>query len=86
MSAPSANSQGKSAPERVEVLETGLMVEVDLIVDGGHLPGGLPSTLVELTVWPPEILRPGATPEARIGELAEELSRAFPEQDETTGA
>jgi len=33
-----------------------------LILDGGPTPGGLPSTLVDLTVSPPRLLRPGAWP------------------------
>ena len=33
---------------------------VDLILDGGTTPGGAPSTLLDLTVDPPRILRQGA--------------------------
>ena len=34
--------------------------EIDLLVDGGRTPGGLPSTLLDATVDPPRVLRPGA--------------------------
>jgi L-threonylcarbamoyladenylate synthase len=34
--------------------------EIDVLVDGGNTPGGLPSTLLDATVDPPRILRPGA--------------------------
>ena len=36
--------------------------EVDLLVDGGAMPGGQPSTLVDATVDPPRVLRAGAFP------------------------
>lgn len=35
---------------------------IDLLVDGGHTPGGRPSTLLDATVDPPLLLRPGAFP------------------------
>lgn len=36
--------------------------KVDLIVDGGDTPGGLPSTIVDLTRVPPRVIRAGAVP------------------------
>jgi L-threonylcarbamoyladenylate synthase len=36
--------------------------EIDVFVDGGRTPGGLPSTLVDATVDPPRVLREGAFP------------------------
>lgn len=36
--------------------------EIDLLVDGGATPGGLPSTLLDATVSPPRVLREGAFP------------------------
>jgi L-threonylcarbamoyladenylate synthase len=41
--------------------------DIDLLVDGGPAPGGAPSTIVDATVEPPRVLRPGAFhwPEAR---------------------
>jgi L-threonylcarbamoyladenylate synthase len=36
--------------------------EVDLLVDGGRTPGGLPSTLLDATVDPPRLVRRGAFP------------------------
>ncbi len=40
--------------------------QVDLIIDGGPAPGGLPSTIVDLTGERPRILRDGQIPAARI--------------------
>ncbi len=34
--------------------------EIDLMIDGGMAPGGKPSTIVDVTVSPPEILRQGS--------------------------
>jgi L-threonylcarbamoyladenylate synthase len=46
-------------PDEAERLFEG---EVDLLVDGGTTPGGPPSTLLDATVDPPRVLRPGAFP------------------------
>jgi len=37
-------------------------LDIDAILDGGITPGGKPSTLIDLTVWPPLCLREGAIP------------------------
>jgi tRNA A37 threonylcarbamoyladenosine synthetase subunit TsaC/SUA5/YrdC len=34
--------------------------ELDVLVDGGRTAGGKPSTIVDATVDPPAVLRPGA--------------------------
>lgn len=34
--------------------------EIDLMIDGGRAPGGKPSTIVDVTVSPPEVLRHGS--------------------------
>jgi L-threonylcarbamoyladenylate synthase len=39
---------------------------VAAIVDGGLAPGGIPSTIVDCTTEPPQILRPGPIPESVI--------------------
>jgi len=43
-----------------EVTDAGL--DIDAVLDGGNIPGGSPSTLIDLTVWPPVCLRPGVIP------------------------
>lgn len=57
----SANRTG-GVPARTagEVERQGL--DVDAILDGGQTPGGKPSTLIDLTVWPPACLRQGVVP------------------------
>jgi L-threonylcarbamoyladenylate synthase len=46
---------------------------VDVIVDGGRVQGGVPSTVVDCTVEPPAILRQGAVSEAAIRAVLEGL-------------
>jgi len=41
-------------------------LDIDAILDGGETPGGMPSTLVDLTVWPPKLLREGVIPFSSI--------------------
>ena len=57
----SANLTGKR-PARTaqEVVASGL--ELDGILDGGTTPGEQPSTLIDLTSWPPACVREGAIP------------------------
>ncbi|MFV2082214.1 MAG: L-threonylcarbamoyladenylate synthase, partial [bacterium] len=60
LTATSANRGGDPPPISVDLLDPELVREVDLVVDGGPAPGGEPSTLLDLTVDPPRILRQGA--------------------------
>jgi L-threonylcarbamoyladenylate synthase len=57
----SANVSGKPPARTLpEVLSYGL--DLDGILDGGETAGGRPSTLIDLTVWPPVCLRKGHIP------------------------
>jgi L-threonylcarbamoyladenylate synthase len=40
--------------------------QVDLVIDAGRLPGGEGSTVVDVTVNPPKIIREGAIRAAKI--------------------
>jgi len=64
--ATSANLSGE--PPLVEGVEAAerFRDRVDLVVDAGRCPGGLPSTVLDLTRSPPRILRPGAVPAQRL--------------------
>lgn len=69
LTATSANRAGEkeiSDPNEVSALFGG---RIDLLVDGGPTPGGLPSTIVDLCGGRPRILRQGAIPESRIEAL-----------------
>jgi L-threonylcarbamoyladenylate synthase len=59
IAAPSANLAGKPSPTTAQHVFEDLGEKVDLILDGGKTKIGLESTVVDLTVKPPQILRPG---------------------------
>jgi L-threonylcarbamoyladenylate synthase len=62
VAAPSANLFSRPSPTRAEHVLHDLEGRVDLILDGGPTPLGVESTVVDLTVSPPVVLRPGGTP------------------------
>lgn len=67
VAAPSANRSGRPSPtQAIHVLED-FPFGVDIILDGGPCRVGLESTIVDVSVDPPKILRPGdITQEALI--------------------
>lgn len=59
VAAPSANLSGKPSPTQASHVIEDMMGRIDMIVDGGEGGIGLESTIVDLTVRPPQVLRPG---------------------------
>jgi L-threonylcarbamoyladenylate synthase len=59
LAAPSANVSTAVSPTTAEHVLSSLEGRIDLILDGGPCPGGLESTVLDLTSSPPRILRPG---------------------------
>lgn len=57
--ATSANKSGEQAPKDAQEVEKSLK-EIDLILDGGKTELGIPSTVVDATKEPPEVLREGS--------------------------
>ena len=55
----SANLSGQPDPITADDVEASLGDSVDLLLDGGPCPGRLASTVIDLTVSPPKILRAG---------------------------
>lgn len=74
LAAPSANRFTELSPTTAEHVRRGLGNEVDLIIDGGHCPVGIESTVLSLADPIPTLLRPGAISrlqlEAVIGPIA----------------
>ncbi|HPW18020.1 MAG TPA: L-threonylcarbamoyladenylate synthase [Candidatus Aminicenantes bacterium] len=69
LTATSANLSGErelSDPREVEAVFAG---RIELLVDGGPAPGGLPSTIVDLSGDRPRVLREGRIAGARIEAL-----------------
>jgi len=57
-----SGSQPLDDPNNVEAL---FRRDIDWLVDGGKTPGGKPSTVLDATAAPPQVLRPGAYAWAR---------------------
>ena len=62
IAAPSANRFGKVSPTTAQHVCDDLQSDVDLIVDDGASSVGVESTIVDFTVSPPQLLRPGGIP------------------------
>jgi L-threonylcarbamoyladenylate synthase len=60
VTAPSANPNGLAPPTTAAGVLDHFPEGVDLILDGGSTRGGEPSTVLDLTVDPPRVLRQGA--------------------------
>ena len=56
----SANISGQPSPITAQEVEEQLEGRIAVILDGGPCPGGIPSTLLDCTIWPPTLLRRGA--------------------------
>jgi len=59
LAAPSANLSNQISPTNAEHVRSQLDGTISLIVDGGQSQVGIESTVLDLTVMPPKILRPG---------------------------
>jgi len=71
LAAPSANLSGRPSPTTADHVLADLDGRIDAVVDAGPTRVGLESTVVDLTVDPPALLRPG-------GISLEELRRVLP--------
>jgi L-threonylcarbamoyladenylate synthase len=71
----SANISDKPSPVTAEEVEQQLGSQVDLIIDMGRCPGGLESTVVDVTGEIPVILRRGVISEEEIMRLYKEYAR-----------
>lgn len=60
VAAPSANTSGKVPPVCASDVLKQLGGKIDFILDAGHTDIGVESTVVDMTVSPPRILREGA--------------------------
>lgn len=59
VAAPSANISGKPSPTIAKYVIEDMDGKIDVIIDGGEVGIGLESTIIDLTVSPPQVLRPG---------------------------
>ena len=75
----SANRSGHPPALTADDARVQLDGRVEAIIDGGPAPGGLPSTIIDLTRTPPQILRRGPVTEAQIRAI---LANNQPNQSE----
>ena len=76
----SANRAGGRPLVRADEVAEEFGDGVDLILEAGPCPGGLPSTIVDVTISPPRLVRAGAIPAAEVAEIMPELER-FPARE-----
>jgi L-threonylcarbamoyladenylate synthase len=60
VTAPSANPSGLEPPTTAGAVVAYFAGSLDLVLDGGPTAGGAPSTVLDMTVHPPAIIRQGA--------------------------
>ena len=74
VAAPSGNTSGRPSPTTAAAMLEDMDGKIDGIVDGGPCAVGVESTIVDLTVTPPRLLRPGGVTleqlRAALGEVA----------------
>jgi len=83
LAAPSANLSSRVSPTNVEHVRQQLGGKIPLIVDGGQSQVGIESTVLDLTVTPPRILRPGMI---HVESLAAVCGEVQSSEDKTPGA
>jgi L-threonylcarbamoyladenylate synthase len=73
VAAPSANLSGRPSPTLAKYVCEDLNGRVDMIIDGGNIPIGLESTIVDMTSEVPMILRPGFVSKEMLEEVLGEV-------------
>jgi L-threonylcarbamoyladenylate synthase len=73
IAAPSANLAGKPSPTTAEHVLDDLNGRIDAVLDAGPTRIGVESTVLDVTVDPPQVLRPGGTPLEVLREVLERV-------------
>ena len=71
----SANRAGCRPGVRADEVAREFGDHLDLILEAGPCPGGLPSTIIDVTMSPARLVRAGAIPAAELAEIMPELER-----------
>jgi L-threonylcarbamoyladenylate synthase len=80
LAAPSANRFGHTSPTTAQHVYDDLNGRVDVIFDGGPTPIGVESTVVDLSVVPPRLLRPGGVSLEALREHLPDIVYTPPQQ------
>ena len=81
--APSANLFGRTSPTNAQHVEDDLGGKIEMIIDGGKTKVGVESTVLDVTVSPIQVLRPGGVSMEQLKEvigqivIGEELEEGF---------
>ena len=81
VAAPSANRSGKPSPTKAIHVEEDLQGRIPLILDGGATGIGIESTVLDVTVNPPVILRPGGVTKEMLEEVIGEVIQPTKSQE-----
>ena len=76
IAAPSANASGRPSPTTAAHVLEDLGGRIDLILDGGPTSIGIESTVLDVTIDPPMILRPGAITREMLTEVIGSVEQA----------
>jgi len=74
IAAPSGNTSGRPSPTTARDMLEDMDGKIDAIFDGGPCGVGVESTIVDLTVQPPRLLRPGGLPLESLREVLGEVA------------
>lgn len=74
VAAPSGNTSGRPSPTKAEHMLEDMDGKIHGIFDGGAASVGVESTIIDLTVQPPRLLRPGGLPLESLQEVLGEVS------------
>jgi L-threonylcarbamoyladenylate synthase len=66
LTSTSANISGERSPATAKEVFSHLGGMIDLIIDGGKTPGQMPSTIIDVTFSPPQLVREGVVPFSEI--------------------
>lgn len=75
VAAPSANRSGRPSPTTAAYVAEDMDGRIEMILDGGQAVLGLESTIIDLTVEPPMLLRPGFITEEMLTVALGEVSK-----------
>jgi L-threonylcarbamoyladenylate synthase len=76
ITATSANRSGAPPATTADMVRASVGDGIDLILDGGTTPGGLSSTVLDVTVDPPRLIRAGRITEEQLRGICGRLQRA----------
>ena len=74
VAAPSGNTSGRPSPTSMADMLEDMDGKIDGIVDGGPCSVGVESTIIDLTVTPPRLLRPGGVTLEELREVLGEVA------------